>query len=136
MRRFFSYLILTLLMIVFSYYGFKLTEEQNFGVAASTKAAAIFTVIFPIVIGLLLRLPELLLEMKKKKVRTYDWIKFSAVGVPALLISQMYYLSRVLPYEMAVANEYTSLPVIAGVVFGYVLLDSLTLSQKKKTVIR
>lgn len=90
-----------------------------------------FAAIFPIVIGLLLRLPKLIIEIKENKQWTFDWIRFIAIAIPSLYIITM----SILPFS-PLSKGYMPIPeiiliggptvtTVAGIVFGYVLLDSL-----------
>ncbi|WP_228552358.1 hypothetical protein [Gracilibacillus salitolerans] len=91
----------------------------------------IFVTIFPILIGMLLRLPKLIIEVKDKKRWTFDWLKLVAIGIPALYIA----LLPVMPFTLAgtrllfakevMLTDNTTLITTAGIVFGYVLLDIL-----------
>ncbi|WP_232828048.1 hypothetical protein [Paraliobacillus sp. X-1268] len=91
----------------------------------------IYATIFPIVIGLLLRLPKLIIEIKQNKQWTFDWIKFIAIGLPSFYIIAMSFLpfadleavSIKVPEMNMIDNP--TFHIIAGVVFGYILLDSL-----------
>ncbi|WP_245804788.1 hypothetical protein [Halobacillus hunanensis] len=89
-----------------------------------------FAAIFPIVIGLFLRLPKLIIEIKENKQWTFDWVRFIAIALPSLYIITM----SILPYS-PLGQGSISIPeiiligsptvtTIAGIVFGYVLLDS------------
>ncbi len=49
----------------------------------------LFGSIFPIVIGLLLRLPTLIIERKQKKQWSFDWVKFTAIVLPSFYIITM-----------------------------------------------
>ncbi|UOQ92149.1 hypothetical protein MUO14_16855 [Halobacillus shinanisalinarum] len=90
----------------------------------------IFAAIFPVVIGLFLRLPKLIIEIKENKQWTFDWVRFIAIALPSLYIITM----SILPYS-SLGEGSISIPeviligsptvtTIAGIVFGYVLLDS------------
>ncbi|MFC2947002.1 hypothetical protein [Virgibacillus sediminis] len=91
----------------------------------------LFGTLFPIVIGLLLRLPKLIIEMKRNKQWIFDWIKFMAIGIPSLSIIFM----SIFPFTPLSEGFFTipeiiligspTIQIIAGVVFGYTLLDSL-----------
>jgi hypothetical protein len=92
----------------------------------------IFATIFPIVIGMLLRLPKLIVEIKEKKQWSFDWINVAAIGIPSIYIAMIPLLSLFTFFGMnwLFAKELillgdTTLTTIAGIVFGYVLLDSL-----------
>jgi hypothetical protein len=94
----------------------------------------IFVAIFPIVIGVLLRLPKLIIEIKDKKEWTFEWVKVIAIGIPALYVG----LSPILSHttfgmhlffpEMKIYIGHlgnSTLFTTAGIVFGYVLIDSI-----------
>ncbi|WP_249872660.1 hypothetical protein [Oceanobacillus saliphilus] len=91
----------------------------------------LFATIFPIVIGLFLRLPRLLIEIKENKQWTFDWVKFIAIALPSLYIISMSILpflqlgegSIKIPEIIMVGSP--TIQIIASVVFGYILLDSL-----------
>ena len=90
----------------------------------------IFDTIFPIFIGFFLRLPKLIIEIKEKKQWSFDWIKFAAIGIPTLYIAIIPILVIYFGSEFIFARRLymigdTSFGSTAGIVFGYVLLDSL-----------
>src|SRR5690554_2077999 len=91
----------------------------------------VYVAVFPVVFGLLLRLPRLVIEIKEKKQWIFDWIKLAVVGIPSLYIVVM----SILPYS-ALGQGKVPIPeiiliggptitTIAGIIFGYTLLDSL-----------
>lgn len=88
----------------------------------------IYTAIFPIVIGLLLRVPRLVIEIKENRRWTFDWIGFAAIAVPCLYILTMsilpYFVHMPIPKIILVGGS-PMITTVAGIVFGYVLLDSL-----------
>jgi hypothetical protein len=89
----------------------------------------LFATIYPIGIGLLLRLPKLIIEIKEKKQWTFDWIKVVSIGVPALYIASAPILATtginfLFVKGLMLMGSFT-LITVAGIVFGYVLLDSL-----------
>src|SRR5699024_1459233 len=84
----------------------------------------IFSAIFPIVIGILLRVPKLIIEMKENRKWTFDWVRFVAIALPAFFIITI----PILPYSSYFITNIIligdpTITVIAGVVFGYVLLS-------------
>ena len=96
----------------------------------------IFMIVFPVVIGLLLAVPHLLHESRKKGRWRYDWVKFLAVAIPALYILLSLPL-RVIPFFNPLAqflyplNSYfvnimqpTSLNFV-GIAVGYFALSVL-----------
>lgn len=91
----------------------------------------LFGTIFPIVIGLFMRLPKLIIEIKQHKRWTFDWIKFIAIALPSFCVISIWFLP-LLPF----GEDFYRIPniilvgspmiqIIAGIVFGYILLDSL-----------
>lgn len=134
MRRFLYYFGWTFVIGIIIYsgakYQFLLKQEymKNFEVASFI----LFSSIFPIVIGILLRLPKLINEIKENRQWTFDWAKFIGIGLPSFCILSMYVLifssvgESILPFvpEMIYLGNST-IQTIAGVVFGFILLDSV-----------
>ena len=90
----------------------------------------IFITIFPVFIGFFLRFPKLIIEIKEKKQWSFDWIKVVAIGIPSLYIAMIPILSIYFGLNLLFAKEFlllgdTTFTSTAGIVFGYVLLDSL-----------
>lgn len=91
----------------------------------------LFGILFPIVIGLLMRLPKLIIEIKQHKRWTFDWIKIIAIALPAFCIISMWLLPLLplvedfyrIPNIILIGSP--TIQIIAGIVFGYTLLDSL-----------
>ncbi|MGJ9459846.1 hypothetical protein [Oceanobacillus sp. CF4.6] len=110
-------------------YQIRLEEEAS--INFELMPVVLFATIFPIVIGLFLRLPRLIIEIKENKQWTFDWVKFIAIALPSLYIISM----SILPYSPLGAGSIKipeinmigspTIQIIAGVVFGYTLLDSL-----------
>ena len=89
-----------------------------------------FVTIFSISIGVILRLPKLIIEIKEKKQWSFDWIKVAAIGIPTLYLAMIPILTLYFGIHLLFAKGFlmagdTTLPSIAGIVFGYVFLDSL-----------
>ena len=137
MKRFFYYFIWSIAIAFVVYMGLQLQHLLGERAAAAFNPAPlwIYVAIFPVVIGLLLRTPKFLLERKESRIGGFDWGKFLAIGVPAFLVLVL----SVLPL-MPVSNPIfsdelyvqldlilyssTTAQTIAGLVFGYTLLDS------------
>ena len=77
------------------------------------------------------RLPKFINEIKQNKQWMFDWIKFIAIGLPSLCILLINTLKIYIPENMIEFIPQTifltdsTIPLIAGGVFGYVLIDSL-----------
>lgn len=133
MKRFLYFfgwaIILGLMIYLGAKYQFFLKQEymKNLGVGSFVW----YSSIFPIVIGMLLRLPELINEIKDKRPWTFDWAKFVGIGLPSMFISLAFVLIfyvpinvlHLIPQQIYLGNP--TLQTIAGVVFGFVLLDSV-----------
>ncbi|MHA6261370.1 hypothetical protein ACXYMX_16020 [Sporosarcina sp. CAU 1771] len=136
MKRFYTYFGWTIGLGFIIYLGaniqFMMKQKFVRGTFDSTPFIFIFPFIFPIVVGALLRLPKLLVEIKQNKQWDFDWVKFIGIGLPSFCIILLCY-SPFIP----ISNRFTlflpnlifqgdsTILTIAGVVFGYILLDSL-----------
>lgn len=91
----------------------------------------LFFSIFSIIIGILLGLPKLINEIKQKRQWMFDWIKFMAIGLPSLLTLLVYVFifqlpESILPFiPQVILLGNPTIQMTAGIVFGYVLLDSI-----------
>ena len=125
---FFSTVVIGIIFYLGMNYQVKLREKS--AIVFDLKPYIIFSSIFPIFIGMLLRLPKLIIEIKNKQKWSFDWIKFITIGIPSLYIALIpplaFSYGTILLFSKAFmllgASTFTS---IAGVIFGYVLLDSL-----------
>jgi len=96
----------------------------------------IFTVVFPIILGMLLRLPKLILEWKQYNKWSYDWMKFFVVALPNLFVLIIFVLSYFKVFTVMhvfIVGEYI-LPTVVGLVFGYALLDCIKGSNSDEKV--
>ena len=90
--------------------------------------AIIYTTIFPIVMGMLLRLPKWLEEMKKNSTWKVNWPKLLAVGIPTLFIvlSPIFYFTETtVKIPFLVHFIHLNDTSIFGIILGYVILDSI-----------
>ncbi|SET97829.1 hypothetical protein SAMN05421676_1132 [Salinibacillus kushneri] len=133
MKRFLYYFGCTVIMGFVFYLGVKyqiwLEEEGN--ITFDLMPVLLFSSVFPIFIGMCLRLPKLIVEIKETKQWKFDWIKIVAVGVPSLYITILPILSYYSEVNLLFSRELvmlgnTTLTTTAGIVFGFVLLDSLS----------
>ncbi|WP_342535790.1 hypothetical protein [Sporosarcina sp. FSL K6-3508] len=128
MKRFFYYFAWSIGIGLIIYLGMKWefqlkeTASMNFNILP----VVLFSAIFPIVLGMLLRLPQLFIEIKESKKWSFDWTKFLAVALPALLIVVLYILSylAIVPVVHFLLIGGQTLVTVAGIIFGYTLLDS------------
>ena len=99
----------------------------------------LYIALFPVIIGLLLRTPKFILQMKESKAWTFDWIIFAAIGLPALYLVLMTFLPFFpigegwLPVHMFLYINGSTVSTIAGLVLGYVVLDSFKNKEAAKS---
>ena len=133
MKRFFYYFGWTLGIGFIIFLGAKYQMRLELEAMATFELAQVvwFSSIFPIVIGILLKLPKFLNEIKQNKQWTFDWVKFIAIGFPSLCILIIYVSMPHLPQSI--------LPFIPQLIFfgksnnsndsrscvGYILLDCI-----------
>lgn len=130
MKKFIEYIFWTV-VIGFIYYAGSRYELHLLNEAQMNYnfwPQVIFAALFPILIGILLRLPKLIKEIQEGKAWSVNWMKLFAVGLPTLYVSLVPVLSltslfRYIPFVRDIIH--LDLSTLTGVVFGYVLLDSL-----------
>lgn len=132
MKRFVYYFAWTLAIVFIVYIG-TVIEANIVETARETYELfprVLFVAIFPVILGFLMRLPRFLLERKEQKFGGFDWFKFLAVGVPSLYFVVMTFLpytsigAGIPSFMMTSQTSLTTIAYTAGIVFGYVLLDS------------
>lgn len=129
MKRFLYYFVWTVVIGLIFYLAMK-WRVHIVGLASLNFEffpVVLFSTIFPIVMGLLLRLPQLIIEVKENRKWTFDWAKFTAIGLPTLLILVVYGISYlgIMPVIDFILISEPILTTVAGIIFGYILLDSL-----------
>ncbi|MFP3355804.1 hypothetical protein R0K17_00470 [Planococcus sp. SIMBA_143] len=137
MKRFFYYFIWSIVIIFIVYAGLQLQQvlDERAAAAFNPTPLWIYVVIFPVIIGLLLRAPKFMLERKESRIGGFDWSKFLAVGVPAFIVLALSILPLLPIGNLIFSDEIyvqidmllfssTTAQTIAGLVFGYTLLDS------------
>ncbi|WP_404447622.1 hypothetical protein LG307_02395 [Sutcliffiella horikoshii] len=125
-RYFFWTVVIGLIFYVGSIYELHLVNEAQMNY--SFWPQVIFAALFPILIGVLLRLPKLIKEIQQEKAWSVNWMKLLAVGLPTFYVALVPVLSLTnlfvyIPFAMDIIH--LDLATLAGVVFGYVLMDSL-----------
>lgn len=90
---------------------------------------SIFISIFPILIGILIVLPQFIKTFKKPGTWKVDLIFFLTVGLPSLCIAItpiifLAQFARKWSYAAFILGFHPNLVTVAGIVFGYVLLSS------------
>lgn len=110
---------------------YQLRLQQEASQTFNMTSMILFSALFSVIIGILLGLPNLIKKMKQNNRWGFDWIKFIAIGFPSLFVVFMYVLLFYLPENVigflpqAIFLGNQTIQIIAGVVFGYILLDSV-----------
>ncbi|WP_070119707.1 hypothetical protein [Bacillus marinisedimentorum] len=134
MKRLILYALYAAVMGALVYWGFKvpLDLRNTFYEGVPMGLVLIYATLFPVMIGMLFRLPTFIRDIKEGKEWSINWAKLLGIGLPALYVSQMMHLyfslpfGRMLPFGAAiVGNSDIPLALIAGIALGYVMLDSL-----------
>lgn len=121
------------------YLGFKIgiyleaAAQTNYNV----MPIVIYDIIFPIMIGLLVRLPKFIMDVKENISFTFDWVKFSVVAIPTLFVLITFFLSFsgyiIAPYFIIIGS--VRLVTICGFILGYIILDSFKPYQTQYSTI-
>lgn len=110
--------------------SYKIQLQIHASETFNLRPVVLFTSLFPIIIGILLKLPQFITEIRLKKQWTFDWLRFIVVGLPPLCILSLYMNMEYIPETIitfipqAILFGMDTIQPIAGIVFGYVLLDS------------
>lgn len=133
MNRFLYYFGWTIVIgfIIYLSVMYQIRLEQEVSMTFNVMKVLLFQIVFSVIIGMLFRLPKLINQMKQKSEWTFDWIKFLAIGGPSLFILLIYVFIFFVPGGFLPLIAQTiflgsqTIQILAGVVFGYVLLGSL-----------
>lgn len=132
MKRLLYYLLWLVIISVVLYAGLEYQAQLQENAATTYNQIPViqFMAVFPVLIGILLRLPKLVLQIRKNKSWTFDWVKLIAIALPAgyIALLPILYFALEIPLFLAMEVMTTGIPVMtttAGIVFGYILLDSL-----------
>ncbi len=89
-----------------------------------------FTVFFPILVGMFLRLPKYLKEKKSNENFSINWAKLLFLSLPLLFItlSPLYFVLGIpivtFTWTILFSSSLT-ITTMSGIIFGYVLVESL-----------
>jgi len=131
--RFGSLFLYTVFIGLLLYLGGKIQSQLKYMTTQTFNPFdhILFTCIFPVIIGIFLALPGFINEFKNTGKWKFDWIKFLAIGIPALYASffPLLYYSSLGPYIPKFLNivqfymdSTTTVQTVGGIVFGYLIL--------------
>lgn len=114
-------------VLIYSGMKIKLRLEDTAAMEFKYYPVIIFAVVFPFIIGLLLRLPKLLIEIKENRPWIFDWQKLSGIALPSLFIIVVFIstYSSIISFINFILIDGALFVTVAGIVLGYTLLDSL-----------
>ncbi len=138
LKRFISYL---LYIVAFGYIVIKADDyhqylKQLYSTTFNTTYLWLFMSTFPILVGLLIALPQFITTLKQKGSWKIDWIRLFPVGLPSLCvaIAPITYFAD-LPRNWGVIGFivafHPSLVTVAGILFGFVLVTSLSKQESE-----
>lgn len=135
--RYFLYAFLVgIIMVVGSKY--QLQFEKYTQLTGDPTTGLYFSFLFPVAIGMLIALPGLISNIKKGGTWKFDWVRFVAIGLPALIlgITPFLYNWNMVPLfrwsafyiQIIILNP---LPrIIACVTLGFLLLSVFEKTDK------
>lgn len=130
MKRFLYYFFWTLAIGFVLYVGMQFQQQiaERAQMTFNPFLLQTYIALFPVVMGLLIRTPKFILQMKKRTSWKFDGVLFAAVGLPALYLVLMTFVpfspigEGWLRIPDLIVLGGTTVPTIAGVVFGYTVL--------------
>jgi len=133
MKRFMYYFVWVLFIGFICYLGsqYYLNLKDLVQVTFHNTFFIIYSLVFPVMIGMLLKMPVLIKDIQQHRNWTFDWVKLLAVGAPAFFIVTYpiwtytpfaEYLIFTDLFRIATSTPFTT---VAGIVLGYCLLDIL-----------
>lgn len=130
LKRFVAYLFYVFIMGYLVIWGIGFQRILKADVIKNfewTPASIIFPILFPILIGMLIALPQFIVTSRKLGTWGFDWIRFLAVGIPALVISlsviSVTGLMNWIPLYTLLCYS-PVLQIVSGILFGYNFLAS------------
>ena len=140
-KRVITYFLYVLFFYIVFYWGVKYGNHLN-DIAKSTfriYPLMIYKSLFPILLGLLIGLPNFINKIKEKGQWKVDWLKLIVVGIPTLYIG-LFFILWILGGKINVLlyPRFLNLPLIqyeifyslSGFISGYIILDSIDKKMK------
>gem|GEM_PF-3862109 len=128
-KRLFMYivfLIIAVFMLDVILYCEQLLKEEA-ALTFERLPFLLFTTLYPVLIGLVFALPTFIQTCVTKGSWTFDWLPFTVLGIPALLmdlIFLVYFYPVEIDIPLSFFAEYGSqASIICGLAFGYLALS-------------
>ncbi|WP_134220401.1 hypothetical protein [Pelotomaculum sp. FP] len=136
-KRFIVYFLYILFVIYIVLIGSNyIIKLKNISAQIHTPyPSLIFIAVFPIIIGILLALPQFITNFKKDGTWSLDWIKLISIGVPSLYITLMpllYFspIEKLVSYIFHAFNNSLIPQMVSGIILGYNTLVAFEKKQK------
>lgn len=133
--RFVSYLVYVL---AFGYFVIKADDfnrllKRSYESTYDFTGVFLFMSLFPIIVGILLALPQFFVSYMRKGSWKVDWVALLAMGLPALLVAITPMLVNLSFEGQLVASIllHPSLVTVAGILFGFVLVTSFNKQESE-----
>jgi hypothetical protein len=133
-NKWIRYFVILFMYTSFLLIGFKLESVlmENAAVTYSMLPYFIFSILFPITIGILLALPKQRTMLTTNI--TINWPRLLILSIPALFILFLpvffFKIAKLVPFiSFLYGNE--KMHFIAGIIFGYVVLTSIEAKSNK-----
>ena len=143
LARFFGYLVYTLFIGLVLYYGTRYGMDLYKEASATFESfpgVFIYRAAFPILVGVLLSIPQFVNGLGVPGVWTFNWARFLGVGIPCLLIlaAPFIHYSQIgqgLPVWISPLLETVPYST-AGIIFGYLFLSSPVKEEASRRIWR
>lgn len=133
MKRFIKNLLWSLIIILVLYFGAEIASRLRMYQETYFRPVPfiVFSVFFSIFVGIIIRIPRLMSDIKNKKRLRVDWFVLTTIGIPSLYIaiSPLLLFFKVpliiQTFTINIISSGFTITTIAGVIFGYIILDCL-----------
>ena len=136
MKRIIVYLIYVSGLLLLIRYGGYYQEEMRIlaGRMFNPLPSTLYSVIYPVIVGLYLALPDFINLLRRAGKLHVNWIRILIIGIPTLLINSSVILYYFTPLGMNPVIQWIVSPhgynmvgrALIGAVFGYTLLNSFS----------
>lgn len=131
MKKYVGYIIHAALFVFLLYLGSHLNQNLRIATGRTFRPIPmlVFYSIFPIVIGIYLALPNMIIKVLRPGLWKIEGAKFAILGTVSLFLALtpiLYFLTPIgqrVPWLIVWLNNFNQGYTIAGAVFGYLLLS-------------
>ncbi|KAA0564616.1 hypothetical protein F0342_10715 [Bacillus sp. CH30_1T] len=117
--------LITFIIVLYIGIRYKVKME-NIGLdGGNSFSYTLFIIIFPILLGALLKFPNFLFSLLKTRVSKIDYTKLIIIGIPTLYISlsPLLIINNIFIINIGILQDPLS-QILSGIVFGSILIES------------